>query len=71
MFKTKYRIIMNPFSGVSHYWIQKTTYLFGWKVWISSIGEYSSFDEGHGELREIPFFTIDAATERIRQLKLK
>lgn len=68
MLKTKYRIIQIDHSESTAYWIEKTTYLFGWRFWVKTIGDYK-MDSDFGELGDMPFFLIEDAETRVKILK--
>lgn len=73
MIHTKYRIIegyINPLETQSHFWIEATTYLFKWKLWVRCIGDYE-IDDTYGELGSMPFMDYISAQNRIVILKLR
>lgn len=55
--------VVEPQEGI--FLIEKTTYLFGWKFWISVFGQSLS---GEGD-EEISFATMNCALDYIRELK--
>lgn len=68
MIRTNYRIIQVDHSDSTAYWIEQTTYLFGWKFWIKTIGDYT-IDSDYGDLDQMPFFSRTQCDERIKILK--
>lgn len=64
--KKEYKIISCSNLDIDYYYIQKTVYIFGQRIWISFVGEYKDGNE-----EEIPFTCFYTARERLNKLKKK